>query len=145
MKIGDDNVGYVEFQKELYINHTIKENQLEFNLSNGYHFIIIKYRDNTNFREMAKKLKSNSRVTEEGKPAFFKPKLDNDVNGFIGNMEDGTWQAIMDYKGVIYDIQAKYIKEQDKYIDYDEDIDGKLGFSTFYNIPNAMFSIIENN
>lgn len=66
----------------------------------------------------------------------------------VGNPESKDNYVVyilMEYKNIVYKIKRKYIESQDKLIDYDEEIDGKLSFKEkYFDSSEASTSIINN-
>lgn len=150
IKIGDEKLCYIELAKNLYISHNIKDNVLELNVSNGNHIFITKY-TNVDFKQMAKKLKSESRTVENGEKAFKKAELDDGATRFWGMVDDpkvsdtDVLYFLMEYQNIVYEIKRTYKKEDDQYIDYDEEIDGKLEIDEkYFDALEASMSIIKN-
>ena len=149
IKIGDEKLCYIELAKNLYISHNIKDNVLELNVSNGNHIFITKY-TNVDFKQMAKKLKSESRTVENGEKAFKKAELDDGATRFWGMVDDpkvsdtDVLYFLMEYQNIVYEIKSTYKKEDDQYIDYDEEIESinfKLYTREIKLIVEIMFLI----
>ena len=52
---------------------------------------------------------------------------------------------LMEYQNIVYEIKRTYKKEDDQYIDYDEEIDGKLEIEEkYFDALEASMSIIKN-
>lgn len=150
IKIGNEEVCYISVAQNLYIIHNIKDNVLELKLANGNHIVIRKY-TNVDFKQMAKKLKSESIIGATGEKAFKKAELDDGATRFWGmldnpnNPERSIMCVLVEYQNSVYEIKEIYEKNDDKYIDYDEEIDGKLKYDErFFGALNASISIIEN-
>lgn len=148
--IGDDSLCYITMSKNLYINHQIKDNILEVNVANGNNIVITKY-ESADFKQMAKDLKAKSIIKEDNQRAFKSIDCKDGAARFfamVGNPESKDNYVVyilMEYKNIVYKIKRKYIESQDKLIDYDEEIDGKLSFKEkYFDSSEASTSIINN-